>query len=146
MDCKMIKKGTKVYLPVFVEGALLQMGDIHASMGDGELCGTGIEIEGRITAKTSLIKEKELNWPVAETATHWYVNVNGGDYDSALKAASLEMQRLLMAATGWDETDAFIFLSIKGDVGINQACSPCPIDMSLRMGLEKNNQFKPLIR
>ena len=42
MDCNLITVGSTVYLPVEVPGGLLQMGDIHASMGDGELTGTGI--------------------------------------------------------------------------------------------------------
>ena len=40
MDSKKLTAGSRVYLPVQVEGALLQMGDIHAVMGDCELCGT----------------------------------------------------------------------------------------------------------
>ena len=35
--------GATVHLPVKHEGALLAIGDMHASMGDGEICGTGIE-------------------------------------------------------------------------------------------------------
>ena len=38
MDCKIITAGTTVYLPVNVEGALLAAGDLHAVMGDGEVC------------------------------------------------------------------------------------------------------------
>ena len=67
MDCKLITKGTRLYFPVRVEGALLQMGDVHAAMGDGELCGTGIEIPAEITVRVSLLKNFELHWPVLET-------------------------------------------------------------------------------
>ena len=49
MDNKLITKGTRLYFPVRVPGALLQMGDVHATMGDAELCGTGIEIPAEIT-------------------------------------------------------------------------------------------------
>ena len=49
MDNKLITKGTRLYFPVRVPGALLQMGDVHATMGDAELCGTGIEIAAQIT-------------------------------------------------------------------------------------------------
>ena len=37
MDNTKIKAGATLYLPVFHEGALLAMGDVHACMGDGEL-------------------------------------------------------------------------------------------------------------
>jgi hypothetical protein len=40
-------RGCRVYLPVFVEGAHLSMGDMHFSQGDGEVsfCGA-IEMSG----------------------------------------------------------------------------------------------------
>ena len=50
-----------------VPGALLQMGDVHATMGDAELCGTGIEIAAQITVRVNVLKNFELNWPVLET-------------------------------------------------------------------------------
>lgn len=145
MDSKIITKGVRVYFPVRVKGALLQMGDIHATMGDAELCGTGIEVAGEILVKTSLIKNFELNWPVTETATHWYVNACAQEYPDAVKFASKELQRLLMNVTGWDKTDTYMYMSVQSDVEVNQACKPCEVAMILRMGTPKLTQFKPLI-
>lgn len=145
MDSKRIKKGARLYLPVRVDGALLQMGDVHATMGDAELCGTGIEIAAEILVKISLIKNFELHWPVTETATHWYVNACAHEFDEALTHASKEMQRLLMNVTGWDKTDTYMYMSVQSDVEINQACVPCEVAMILRLGTPKLPQFKPLI-
>lgn len=145
MDSKIITKGARVYFPVRTKGALLQMGDIHATMGDAELCGTGIEIAGEIMVKTSLIKNFELNWPVTETSTHWYVNACSHEYDEALKLASKELQRLIVNAYGWDKTDAYLYMSVQSDVEINQACKPCHVELILRFGTPKLPQFKPLI-
>ncbi len=145
MDSKIIKKGAKVYFPVHVPGALLQMGDLHATMGDAELCGTGIEIPGQIIVKTSLIKNFELNMPVTETATHWWVNGCAMDYDEALKVTSEELCRLLMNITGWDKTDTYMYMSIQSDVQINQACKPCSLFLDLRFGTPKIPGLKPLI-
>jgi hypothetical protein len=39
MDTKHITKGSKLYLPVQVKGALFSLGDGHAAQGDGECCG-----------------------------------------------------------------------------------------------------------
>ena len=36
MDCRRIRQGSVLYLPVSVPGALLSVGDLHALMGDGE--------------------------------------------------------------------------------------------------------------
>lgn len=145
MDSKIIKKGARVYFPVRVEGALLQLGDVHATMGDAELCGTGIEIPAEVLVKVSLIKNFELNWPVTETATHWYVNACAHEFPEALKYASKELQRLLMNVTGWDKTDTYMYMSVQSDVAINQACVPCEVAMILRFGTPKLPQFKPLI-
>jgi len=145
MDSKIIKKGARVYFPVRVAGALLQMGDIHATMGDSELCGTGIEIKGEITVKVSLIKNFELNWPVTETQTHWYVNACAHEFPEASKLASKELQRLICNAYGWDKTDAYLYMSVQSDLEINQACKPCHVELILRFGTPKLTQFKPLI-
>lgn len=145
MDSKIITKGVRVYFPVRVAGALLQMGDIHATMGDAELCGTGIEIKGEILVKTSIIKKFELNWPVTETATHWYVNACAHEYPDALKLASKELQRLICKAYGWDKTDAYLYMSVQSDVEVNQACKPCAVELILRFGTPKLPQFKPLV-
>lgn len=145
MDNKLIGKGARLYLPVRVEGALLQMGDVHAAMGDAELCGTGIEIPAEITVRVQLVKGFELHWPVLETADKWYVNANAQEYNEALIAASKEMQRLLMAISGWDATETYMFLSVAGDVEINQGCKPCEVQLSLRLGIPKLSKFPALI-
>ncbi|TEB23279.1 Acetamidase/Formamidase [Coprinellus micaceus] len=56
-DIKNLSKGSRCYLPVFVKGANLSVGDLHFSQGDGEMtfCGA-IEMAGIVTFKTSIIK------------------------------------------------------------------------------------------
>ena len=137
MDNKLIGKGARLYFPVRVAGALLQMGDVHAAMGDSELCGTGIEIPAEITVRTSLIKGFELNWPVLETADKWYVNACAQEFDEALMNASKEMQRLLSNRTGWNLEETYMFMSVQSDVELNQACKPCEVQLSLRIGTPK---------
>jgi amidase len=144
MDNHLITKGTKLYFPVQVEGALFQCGDIHASMGDCELCGTGLEIPGVITVKLDVIKNFEMAWPLLETEDKWYAIASAPEYHEALKNVSLEMQSLITRAYGWDKTDAYLYLSIQGDVEICQACKPCLVDMILRLGIPKQ-PGKPLI-
>ena len=139
MDSKLIRKGSRVYFPVRVEGGLLQMGDIHAVMGDCEICGTGIEIPGEITVRISLIKAFELNFPLTETDTHWYVNGSGKDYQEALQNASTEMNRLIAKATGWDVTDSFIYMSLQCDIELNQACDPGEFPADIRIGVKKSS-------
>lgn len=138
LDSKHIKKGARVYFPVRVDGGLLQMGDLHASMGDGELCGTGVEISGDILVRVSLIKDVELNWPLTETDSFWYVNTTGSSYEEALVPAAEEIGRLACKAYGWDMTDFFIYLSLQGETALNQGVYPSSHPMhSLRVGIPK---------
>jgi len=138
MDSRKIVKGSRVYFPVRVAGALLQMGDIHATMGDGEICGTGVEIAGEILVRTTLIKNFKLNWPVTETADCWYVNAKGRDYDDSLIIGCKEMCRLMEPVYHWDATDIFIYLSLQGNIEINQACRPIHDEMvNVRVGIPK---------
>lgn len=144
MDSKKLTAGSRVYLPVQVEGALLQMGDIHAVMGDCELCGTGLEIGGVITVRVSVLKGRKLDWPVIETVDAWHVVSARKDYTSALIDASAQMQELVCAAYGLDPTDAYLYLSLEGDVCINQGCQPCPVEIVLRISVPKRAD-KPLL-
>lgn len=56
-DIKNLSKGSRIFFPVFVEGAKLSMGDLHFSQGDGEIsfCG-GIEMAGWIDIHVDVIK------------------------------------------------------------------------------------------
>ncbi|MCZ8177977.1 MAG: acetamidase/formamidase family protein [Rhizobium sp.] len=57
-DIKDLSRGSKIYFPVYVDGAGLSMGDLHFSQGDGEItfCGA-IEMAGWLHIKVSLIKD-----------------------------------------------------------------------------------------
>lgn len=57
-DIKDLTKGSKVYFPVYVDGAGLSMGDLHFSQGDGEItfCGA-IEMAGWIHIRVNIIKD-----------------------------------------------------------------------------------------
>jgi formamidase len=56
-DIKNLSRGSRIYFPVYVEGAKLSMGDIHFSQGDGEIsfCGA-IEMAGFIDLHVDVIK------------------------------------------------------------------------------------------
>src|SRR5699024_10997615 len=60
MDIHHLTKGAKLYLPVWVEGALFSIGDTHAAQGDGEVCGTAIEASMETTVKFTFHKGKTI--------------------------------------------------------------------------------------
>ena len=149
MDSRIITAGTTVYFPVRVEGALLSMGDVHAAMGDGEVCETGVEIVADITVRVRIIKNFKLNWPVTETTECWFVNTNGKNCDIAIQRGYEELQRLIMDAYGWDATDACMYISIAGRLESNQSV----LDINetdeegdtFRVGIPKTSQKPRLI-
>ena len=137
LDCKLVTENSRMYLPVRAPGALFQVGDLHALMGDGELCGTGLEIAGTVTVTFELLKARKLDWPVLETNDGWHVLTADLNYTTALVEASRQMQTLMIPAYGWDATDVYLYLSLEGDVGVNQGCQPCPVPMVLRLSIPK---------
>ena len=56
MDFRQVAQGTILYLPVWVEGAYLSFGDIHALQGDGEVNGTALETTAEVTLKVDLVQ------------------------------------------------------------------------------------------
>ncbi|HXF83572.1 MAG TPA: acetamidase/formamidase family protein [bacterium] len=63
MDIRDLTRGTKLYLPVQVAGALFSVGDTHAAQGDGEVCGTAVESPMTITLRFQLVKGAALRRP-----------------------------------------------------------------------------------
>ena len=63
MDLRQLTKGSKLYLPVLVEGALFSCGDGHASQGDCEVCGSAIETCMNATLRFRVIKDYPLKEP-----------------------------------------------------------------------------------
>ncbi|WP_411968535.1 acetamidase/formamidase family protein [Haloferax sp. YSSS75] len=66
-DIKHLTKGSTLYLPVEVEGALFSTADCHAAQGDGEVCVTGIEAPMFVTARFDVLKDKSIEQPEFET-------------------------------------------------------------------------------
>lgn len=124
MDCTQIKTGTTLYLPVYVHGALLSMGDLHAVMGDGEVCGCGLEIEGAVTVRVTALKDCPLIWPAAVTDNRFIVIASADSVENAWKLATARMEALVSSQTGLSHEDASILLSLCGDLAVCQTVNP----------------------
>ncbi|PAT08300.1 formamidase [Corynebacterium gottingense] len=75
-DIKNLSKGTRVFYPVYVDGANFSVGDLHFSQGDGEItfCG-GIEMGGFIDFHVDVIKDGMAKYGVTENAIFMPGNV-----------------------------------------------------------------------
>ncbi|MGF7148084.1 acetamidase/formamidase/AraC-like DNA-binding protein [Sphingomonas zeicaulis] len=141
--------GSRVFLPVQVPGALLSLGDPHASQGDSELCGTAIECS--MTALIQIIHHRagslhdqlrDLDYPLIETDGEWvimgfshpdYLKELGEDaqsevykrssIDAAMRDAFRKARRFLMTTKQLSEDEAISLLSVGVDFGVSQVAN-----------------------
>src|SRR5437773_2187839 len=95
LDNKELVAGTTLYIPVFVKGALLEVGDGHAAQGDGEVDQTAIETNLRGRLQLVVRKDMKLEWPRGETPTHWIAMGTDTSLVVATKTAIREMVKPL---------------------------------------------------
>ena len=119
MDYRGFVAGVTVYFPVFVPGALLHVGDGHATQGDGEIVGTGIEITMEVQFTVQVIKGKRIRWPRGEDAEYIFAVGNARPLDQATQHATTEMLRWLKEDYGLNTTSASLLLGqcVEYDLG-----------------------------
>lgn len=143
MDCKEITKGSTVYLPVFVKGALLSIGDLHAMQGDGEIVICALEVGGEVTVRLSVIKNKILPIPMVLTETHVMTIASKKTLDEAGHLATVNMHQFLVNELEMDTYEAGRLLSLVGDLRICQVVDPLMTTrMELPLSILKAYQYK----
>ncbi len=116
IDCRELVQGTTIYLPVFVEGALLWSGDSHAVQGNGEINLTAIESAfNELNLTVEVIKGKKLSWPRIESPTHWITVGYDRDLNIALDILEDETLKFLSEWKGLRDTEARAYMSSFGD-------------------------------
>jgi amidase len=124
MDTRLIGAGDVLYLPVAREGALFAAGDLHAAMGDGEICGTGIEVSGSITVRLDVRSDLQIEEPVLETPDLVVTIASAATLDAAAEAATRHMATLLTRRLGLSLEVATMLMSAGGDLQISQIVDP----------------------
>ena len=120
LDNRELVAGTTLYIPVFVPGALFEVGDGHAAQGDGEVDQTAIETSLRGKIQLTVRKGMKLSWPRAETPTHYISMATDKDLTVATKTAIQEMIDFLAATKGLTKHEAYQLTSVAGDVAITE--------------------------
>ena len=115
MDLTGCRPGSKVYLPVMVEGAYLSIGDIHALMAEGESSFVAIEAEGTAVVSIELAKAMNLRAPRIETGEHWIFVGLGDPVQESITRGYEDMFHFLVQDHGWQREDAYAVLSAVGD-------------------------------
>jgi amidase len=129
LDQKPVAPGHRVCLPVFVDGALFALGDPHAVISDGIACGTGVECAATARLRFGL-RPRPLARPRIETPEALHIVGFGPGLDTAARDAVEQGVAFLAGEHGMDEEDAYMLLSLVGDLVIGT--SPRPI-MGVRL-------------
>ncbi|UCF93142.1 MAG: acetamidase/formamidase family protein [Desulfobacterales bacterium] len=124
MDCKRLVKGSTIYLPVKVKGALLSMGDLHAVQADGEIVICAVEIPGEVTVKITVVKNKSLPLPMLVEGDDVMTIASAESLDEAATIATKNMHLFLMNELKMDKHEAGMLLSLIGELKICQVVDP----------------------
>ncbi|MDL4821194.1 acetamidase/formamidase family protein [Actinomadura opuntiae] len=127
MDVRHIGPGARLVLPVGVDGALLSLGDAHAAMGDGEVCGTGVETDATVRLRVDVRRGAAPSTPVIETdprtqrtGAALVTTGIGPDLMAASRDAARALVAEVAARTGMAPADAYLLASVAADLKISE--------------------------
>ena len=112
IDSHLLRKGAKVYFPVFQSGAQFFFGDTHAVQGDGEVSGTALEHSLAGVFRFVLHKNTGQEWPWAENKDLYILMGFDWDLDRAMRNATIETIKFLTERMGLTEAKAFSLASL----------------------------------
>lgn len=136
MDCNDINAGAKLYLPINVDGAYLALGDVHATMGDGEVSGGGLDVGADVRAKVTVLKNVRTEYPLVENPSSISIICSAKKLEGAIHCAVERAVSLIEDKLALSFEDAFRLASIAGDLRICQACQSS-LDVVVRLQLPK---------
>ena len=124
MDNKRIAKGATLYFPVFHDGAIFSLGDVHAAMGDGEVMVSGVEIAADVTVRLSVIKGVNIETPTLENNDICGVIYSHENIETAVFNAVRIMNEIIQKKLGLSFNDAGMLISAVGDLKFCQVVDP----------------------
>ena len=121
LDDPNLTTGAFYYLPVFVDDALVMVGDLHANQGDSEVA-MGIEVDGRVTLRFADLRRGEsIPYARIETRDRWIFPADAPTLEEAIVDSGVFAARFLVERLGITMEDAAYVLSAVGDIRISQA-------------------------
>ncbi len=124
MDTLEITTGSRVYLPVQVNGALLSLGDVKACVGDGQIAGSGVEVEAEVTLRVDTLPGGRFSWPRVESKGEWITITSASTVDQAARLAITEMVKWISQDKGLDFDTAYALVSLGGSLRVSQWGNP----------------------
>ena len=127
LDCRDVRPGAALHLPVAVDDALLSAGDAHAAQGDGEVCGTAVETAATLTVRVDLRSNVGLHAPQLEVPAdpspaapaHATLGV-GPDLHAAARDATRAMVTWLVEQQDLPAPDAYVLCSVAAHLRIRE--------------------------
>ncbi|HSP21616.1 MAG TPA: acetamidase/formamidase family protein [Planococcus sp. (in: firmicutes)] len=121
IDCKELVRGSSLFLPIAVDGAMFSLGDGHALQGDGESSGTAIECPMDFVDVTLILHEHwSLEMPRANTPAGWITFGFDEDLNEAAATALNGMISLMQEFYTITKTEATALASVAVDLHITQ--------------------------
>ena len=133
LDNKELVAGTTLYIPVFVPGALFEIGDGHAAQGDGEVDQTAIETSLRGRLQLTVRKGMKLAWPRAETATDLHQHGDRPGPGGGDQGRDPGDGRLPRGHEGLTKHEAYQLVSIAGNVAVTQLVDKPNLGVHVKM-------------
>jgi amidase len=119
LDYNRMDEGATAYLPVFVPGAYLMIGDGHAGFGDGELLGQGTETSMDVQFTVNLLKRHRISWPRVEHAGSLEtLGAVPGALERGFREAIGEMLRWLRQDYGLSQQEAHTLLAMTTELKV----------------------------
>ena len=130
MDIKHLQPGSTLYLPVGVEGALFSVGDTHAAMGDGEVCGTAVETAMDIAVRLTVRRDLTIAYPQYEIPAGQLARGEASGYHvctgihedlmEATREATRGLVEHIVQQHGRDRQEAYAIASVAADLRIHE--------------------------
>jgi formamidase len=157
LDVAQVREGSRLLLPVHAPGALLSVGDLHFAQGEGEVCGTAIEIAGTVTLEVSVRKAETLRWRPRFPAIEYTQSASSAERacfetmgipmteegENGSMDATLAARRALLELIGWLEAErgltreqGYVLASVAADLRVAEVVNVPNVLVTCRLPLD----------
>ena len=123
LDIKEVTEGNSIYLPVYVPGALLHLGDAHAAQGHGELCGTALEMPATVIMTIDLQKGKTIPRPRIRSPDEIMCVAAGRPMERSVAQAYSDLIFWMEDEFQVPRWDALSLLTMVGEISVGYHCA-----------------------
>ncbi len=124
MDFRDLAAGATLYLPVWVRGAYLSFGDVHALQGDGEVNGTALEVTAEVSLQVEVVKGGKAEWPRLVDERYIMTIGSARPLEDCIRISQLELLGWLTGEYGFQREEAWQLMAQVGEIRIANMVDP----------------------